>query len=181
VGATFFMLIETSMTRGFRSALWFDLGVLFCDALLIAAIYFFAAWINRLLVHSNYFNLAGGVAFVGFGINYILARRKEDMICKTNTGSLKLILNGFFINLLNPSVFVFWLGSMAFVITQFKLTGKQVLVYFGVTLSVVTILDVIKAYFAYRLSRLLSPRVLRSVYLVSGILMIGFGVYILLK
>ncbi len=28
VGATFFMLIETSMTRGFRAALWFDLGVL---------------------------------------------------------------------------------------------------------------------------------------------------------
>ncbi len=75
VGATFFMLIETSMTRGFRAALWFDLGVLLCDAAIIAVVYFFTAWINNTLVHNTYFNLAGGIVFMGFGINYILSRK----------------------------------------------------------------------------------------------------------
>jgi threonine/homoserine/homoserine lactone efflux protein len=181
IGATFFMLIETSMTRGFRSALWFDLGVLMCDAMIISSIYFFTAWINQILVHKNYFNLAGGIAFVGFGINYIISRRKEDLSYKAKKGFMKLILNGFFINLLNPSVIVFWLGSMAVAMTQFRLTGNQVLVYFAVTLGVVALFDVAKAYFAYRISSLMSPRIIKRVYFFSGILMIALGLFILLK
>jgi threonine/homoserine/homoserine lactone efflux protein len=70
---------------------------------------------------------------------------------------------------------------MAVVITQFRLTGRQVLVYFIVTLGVVAILDVAKAYFAYRLSSLMNPQILRLVYIVSGIMMIALGVFILFK
>lgn len=181
IGATFFMLIETSITRGFRAALWFDLGVISCDALIITTVFFFEAWINRMLVHSVYFNIAGGLAFIGFGINYILSRRKEDFKFKARTGILKLVLNGFFINLLNPSVVVFWLGSVAIAITQFRLTGKQAFVYFGVTLGVVALTDAVKAYFAYRLSRFMNPSVLRIIYIFSGGLMIVLGLIILIR
>lgn len=181
VGATFFMLIETSMTRGFRAALWFDLGVLSCDALIITAVYFFTSWINRMLVHNTYFNMAGGVAFVGFGINYIVSRRRSESAARTESSVLRLYMNGFFINLLNPSVVVFWLGSVAVAITQLNLSGRHALVYFATTLGVVALFDVTKAWFAYRLSRFLNPKVLRSIYVVSGIIMIGLGVVILFK
>jgi len=181
VGATFFMLIETSMTRGFRSALWFDLGVLSCDALIIATVYFFTSWITRMLAHNMYFNMAGGIAFVGFGINYILSRRRDIAAVKPENSILKLFLNGFFINLLNPSVVIFWLGTVAVAITQLNLTGHKALVYFASTLGVVAILDVTKAWFAYRLSSYLSPKILRNIYFVSGIIMISLGVVILLK
>ena len=121
VGATFFMLIETSMTRGFRAALWFDLGVLSCDSLIILTVYFFTAAINRVLAHTFYFNIAGGIAFIGFGANYILSRRKEEHHLDAKNGkAIKLILNGFFVNLLNPAVIIFWLGSMAVALTHFK-------------------------------------------------------------
>jgi threonine/homoserine/homoserine lactone efflux protein len=180
IGATFFMLIETSMTRGFRAALWFDLGVLACDALLIATVYFFTSWITRILVHNSYFSMAGGIAFVGFGINYIFSRRRETGYqAKSPVG--KLVLNGFFINLLNPAVVVFWLGSMAVALSHFQMTGKQTFVYFSTTLGVVALFDVAKAYFAYRLSHFLNPRILRVIYVLSGVLMIGLGFYILFK
>jgi threonine/homoserine/homoserine lactone efflux protein len=182
VGATFFMLIETSMTRGFKAALWFDLGVLACDTMLITVVYFFTAAINRLLVNSIYFNIAGGISFIGFGIASIVSRRKDEphLIAK-NTRVVKLILNGFFINLLNPAVIVFWLGSVAVVLTQFKLTGRQSFVYFATTMTVVAILDITKAYFASRLTSIMNPRVLRGIYVMSGIIMIGFGIFILFK
>jgi threonine/homoserine/homoserine lactone efflux protein len=179
IGATFFMLIETSMTRGFRAALWFDLGVIVCDAIIIAAVYFFAASITKSLMHSHYFNLAGGLAFVGFGINYIIARRHEHTGYQAKTKVLKLFLNGFFINLLNPSVVIFWLGSMAVALSHFKFTGKQCLAYFATALGVVLLVDIAKAYFASKLSRFLRPGILRRIYVFSGILMIGLGIFII--
>ena len=182
VGATFFVLIETSMTRGFRAALWFDLGVLSCDSLIITVVYFFTAAINRVLVHNFYFNIAGGIAFIGFGANYILSRKKEEHHPTVkNNKVIKLILNGFFINLLNPGVIIFWLGSVAVALTHFKLSGRQTFLYFSTIMTVVAILDVTKAYFAYRLSHIMNPRVLRGIKVMSGIIMIGFGIYILFK
>ena len=180
IGATFFMLIETSMTRGFKAALWFDLGVLACDALIIATVYFFASWITKVLVNNAYFTMAGGIAFVGFGINYIFSRRRET-VYQSKSPIAKLVFNGFFINLLNPAVAVFWLGSMAVALSQFNMTGKQAFIYFATTLGVVAVFDVVKAYFAYKLSHFLSHRILRVIYICSGVLMIGLGVYILLK
>ena len=182
VGATFFVLIETSMTRGFRAALWFDLGVLSCDSLIITVVYFFTAAINRILVHNFYFNIAGGIAFIGFGASYILSRSKEEHhLTVKNSKVIKLILNGFFINLLNPGVIIFWLGSVAVALTHFKLSGRQTFLYFATIMTVVAILDVTKAYFAYRLSHIMNPRILRGIKVISGIIMIGFGIYILFK
>ncbi len=82
VGATFFVLIETSMSRGFKAALWFDLGVLTCDSLIITTVYFFTSAINRVLLHNYYFNIVGAIAFIGFGLNYILGREKEKQHLK---------------------------------------------------------------------------------------------------
>jgi len=179
VGATFFMLMETSMTRGFKAAVWFDAGVLLCDAAIITSVYFFTAWINKTLVHNTYFNIAGGLVFMGFGVNYIVTRKREETAPVKEKPYARLFMNGFFINLLNPSVFIFWLGSMAIVLSQFRLTGRETLVYYGSALSIVLLTDWLKAYFAFRLSRFLNSKVLRILYVFSGVMMIGLGIYIM--
>jgi len=181
IGATFFMLIETSMTRGFKAALWFNAGVLACDALIIFVVYFFTAWINNTLVHYSYFNVAGGLVFMGFGLNYILSRQKKDSLMHAKSRNARLFMNGFFINLLNPSVAVFWLGTMAITLSQFRLNGRETIVFYASALGIVGISDILKAYFAYKLSRLLNPGILKLIYIFSGLLMIGLGLYLILK
>ncbi len=177
VGATFFMLIETSMSRGFRAALWFDLGVVLCDTAIILTVYFFATWITNTLIQNTYFNMAGGLVFVGFGLNYILLRHRNDTLPQLKNRSLMLFMNGFFINLMNPSVILFWLGTMAFTLSKLKLNGQQAILYYGTTLLVMAFFDVIKAYFAYRISSFINKRILRIIYIFSGLVMIGLGVY----
>jgi threonine/homoserine/homoserine lactone efflux protein len=181
VGATFFTLIETSMTRGFGAALWFDAGVVICDATIIVVIYFFEAWITRTLVQNEYFNVAGGIVFMGFGVNYIISRRRNTAPIGLKSRNVRLFMNGFFVNLLNPSVVLFWLGIMALTLSQYKFTGRETLIYYLSALSIVGLSDIVKAYFAYRISNFLNFKVLRSFYVISGILMIMFGLIFIFK
>jgi threonine/homoserine/homoserine lactone efflux protein len=181
IGATFFMLIETSMTRGFKAAMWFDAGVVLCDSLIITATYFFAAWINRTLVHNHYFDIGGGIVFMAFGLNYILSRRRNESSGIIIRKHFRVFMNGFFINLLNPSVVIFWLGTMAVTLTKFKYTGKQVFFYYMTALLTMAAIDICKAYFAYRLSSIIHSKVLKVVYIFSGIIMIGLGIWIMLR
>lgn len=179
IGATFFMLIETSMTRGFRAALWFDLGVLISDTAIITVVYFFTSWINSRIIQNSYFNIVGGLVFIGFGVNYILSRHRNDSLMLQKSRSIRLFMNGFFINLMNPSVVIFWLGAMAITLSKFRLTGRETILYYGSALGVVAITDILKAYFAYKLSGMLNSRLLKRVYIISGLFMIGLGVFII--
>jgi threonine/homoserine/homoserine lactone efflux protein len=181
VGATFFMLIETSMTRGFKAALWFDSGVIVCDTALIFIVYFFAAWINDTLVDNTYFNLAGGLIFIAFGVNYIFSRQRNDSPHQLKSRNLRLFMNGFLINLMNPSVVLFWLGTMALTLSSFKFSGHETFVYYASALIVMALFDIAKAYFAYRISNFIKARILRIIYILSGVMMIGLGIIFIFK
>jgi threonine/homoserine/homoserine lactone efflux protein len=181
VGATFFMLIETSMTRGFKAALWFDTGVVLCDTMLITLVYFFTSWINDTIVRNEYFKIAGGIVFMAFGINYILSRKRNNAEPVALAMNLRLFLNGFLINLMNPSVILFWLGTMAITLSNFKYSGRETVVYYSAAVITMTLFDILKAYFAYKISHFINDRILRTIYILSGVLMFILGLYIILK
>ncbi len=169
------------MTRGFRAALWFDAGVVLCDALIITGVYFFTTWITETIIRNDYFSNGAGVVFILFGLNYIFSRKRNDADPVLRSRNLKVFMNGFFINLLNPSVVLFWLGAMAITLSKFKYKSHQTFLYFLSALVTMAIMDIFKAYFAYKLSSLVHTRILRIIYISSGILMIGFGVYFIVR
>lgn len=177
IGATFFMLIETSMTRGFRAAIWFDLGVVLSDAVMICGTYYFASWITNTIIHSEFFSITGGIAFMAFGVNYLFTRRKPEPETIKMNRNIRLFMNGFFINLMNPSVILFWLGSVAFSLNTFKHNGQETFIYYLAALMVMASIDILKAYFAFRLSGLIHSNLLRMFYVFSGILLIGLGLW----
>jgi L-lysine exporter family protein LysE/ArgO len=118
---------------------------------------------------------------MGFGVNYILSRQRYNASPGLKIPNLRLFLNGFAVNLMNPSVVLFWLGTMALTLSKFKLNGRETLVYYTTTLGVMASIDVLKAYFAYKISKFISVRILRMIYIISGILMIGIGIYFVMK
>jgi threonine/homoserine/homoserine lactone efflux protein len=180
LGATFFMLVETSITRGFKAALTFDIGVFLSDLMCVIIAYFFTAEIMNKITQNLYVGLFGGVAFIGFGVNYMIDRQNQPVRKASSSQSLKLMLSGFFINTVNPSVFVFWLGTLAVALSQFKFTGKEIVLYFASTLSVIVITDILKIYSACWLRSALSPRIIRILYVFSGTLFIVVGIVVII-
>jgi threonine/homoserine/homoserine lactone efflux protein len=70
VGPVFFILLETSITKGFRAAISFDLGVLLSDVLYILIAVMFMEQIKGLDTASNkmLFGFIGGTIFIIYGL-----------------------------------------------------------------------------------------------------------------
>ena len=68
VGPVFFMLIETSITKGFRAALTFDLGVVLADAMFITVSYFGSVTILQKIQDDPRIFMIGGFVLVCYGL-----------------------------------------------------------------------------------------------------------------
>ena len=179
IGATFFILIETSINRGFKPALAMNLGVFLSDAVIISIAYFGTGDFLSNIISNSYFKMGGGIAFVGFGNYYIFKKYYSKQISiKYNLKYTRLFLNGFLINTLNPSVIAFWLGALVLALSYKQFTPPQTLTFFVSCLTVVITFDVLKIYFASKLKHFLNPRILRIICIATGIIFILLGLKI---
>ena len=122
IGPAFFVLLETSITKGIRAALMFDLGVLLSDMLYLGIAFAFFNQVEALM-ESEYryiLRLVGGVLFIGIGILYIkkkkpkITQKQLEETSKLTTGNYFMnLLKGFTFNAVNPGVFFYWLTLMS--------------------------------------------------------------------
>ena len=68
VGPVFFIIIETSITKGFRSALTFDLGAIFADIVFIIFAYYSTSQILDKIKDDPNVLIFGGLILLAFGI-----------------------------------------------------------------------------------------------------------------
>ena len=89
---------------------------------------------------------------------------------------LKLVLTGFFMNILNPGIIIFWLtASTAFADQHLN----QRITIFAVALVLVLITDILKVLLANRIRQRLTLKNIQFVNRLNGMILIGFGVVLL--
>jgi threonine/homoserine/homoserine lactone efflux protein len=78
IGPAFFLLLETSIKKGIRAALSFDLGVLISDLIYILIAYIFYAEVSKLIdgEHTENLKLIGGILFLIYGLVSIFKNKK---------------------------------------------------------------------------------------------------------
>jgi len=113
MGPVFWVLIETSITKGFRAAVAFDTGVILADVLFIVATYYGS--VKLFLSESNKDGLfvLGGTIILLFGVYSWLTRSKEEEkieVTESKHNYFGLAAKGFAINIFNVGVFIFWGG-----------------------------------------------------------------------
>lgn len=180
IGPVFFSIIQTSIERGFRSGVFVAIGVSLSDAFYISICYL---GVYQLFDRGNfreYLAYFGGVVLILFGIYYVFVKSRKpvsyDPEKRESISPLRLVLKGFVINGLSPMVLIFWIGTVVAATTKFNYgsPGKAI-PYFAAMVGTVFITDVVKAKLADKLREVLTPRFIRSLNILVGVLLIVFG------
>lgn len=183
IGPIFFLLIETSFSRGPKHAIALDVGVVLADILCIVAAYFASADIVYLIdKHPGFYRITAMIIFV-YGI-YMMVTKTQMHIPNEekfiNQNYFKTFINGFLFNLLNVGVILFWLVTVISVRKQYPDTSGFTL-YLGIVIATYLLVDMIKIFLAkqfhYKLTQNLANAIRRGV----GIILIIFSFLIFLQ
>lgn len=186
IGPVFFVLLETSATKGFTSAIVFDLGVIFADIVFIAVAFFSTNKLAEKIKDDPNFLIFGGVLLVAYGaISFIKTSKSFRSIVrehhrielpKKDYG--KLFVKGFLLNFINIGVLLGWLG---FIVIGTSLTSSEngVIVFISTMLVTYFITDLIKIAAAKRLKSKLTPRRIFKTKKIVALVILGFGIVLL--
>ncbi len=186
IGPVFFVLLETSATKGFRAAVIFDLGVILADIVFV----YFAYYGSRTLLEKikddpRLFILGGGLLFV-YGLFTYYKRRKPiitdtDLVIVEKHNYINLFLKGFFLNFINIGVLAFWLGMVVVVSPNLDLDDARIFKYFTTIIIAYFLTDIIKILLAKQLKNKLTPIVIRKIKRGMGIALMIFGLVLAAK
>ncbi|MCW5519923.1 LysE family transporter [Aureitalea sp. L0-47] len=187
VGPVFFTLIETSITKGFKAGLFFDLGAITADIIFIIIALYGTSKILEKVRDDPGLLILGGVVLIAYGvISYIRTAKsfikivREHYAVKVKKDLGGLFLKGFLLNFVNFGVLAGWIGT---IIMANALTSSEngVLLFMTTVLVTFFLTDLMKISLAKKLKSRLTPRfVFRTKKWVS-ILIIGFGVLLLVE
>ena len=190
LGPIFFVLIETSIREGFKSALFLNLGVFASDAVCVILAYYGTSGFVEDLSHNLYFYLIGGLIFISFGVSKLYKVKKEKEAVKKKEvktldikekGFFVLFSKGFLLNIVNPSLILFWLGAMAFALSSFPDDTSSLTWYFVGTLLTVLTVDILKVYAARKLKKFLSEKFMFWLNFGVGVLFVIAGVSLMVR
>ena len=188
IGPGFFVLLETSITKGFKAAFTLDCGIIFSDIIFIFIAYFASNQILAQFKDNPNLYIVGGLIMSVYGlISYVKIRKKFvideerdiDDIPKNNY--LGLFFKGFFLNIINVGILGFW---MMVIITQgprLQMIPFRVLTFFSATLFFYLVIDVAKIILAKQLKHRLTPVNIYKIKRVISFILIIFGVFFLLQ
>jgi threonine/homoserine/homoserine lactone efflux protein len=192
IGPVFFILLETSIRRGVKAALAFNIGVILSDILYILIAYIFYAEVSSFASgkHQGFVKIAAGSLFIIFGVITFFKKSKEikvDEVGNTivNKGDLAmLVLKGFLLNFANPLVIFYWFSVITLGAKSYSTDGsheQDTFIYIGILLLSFFSFDFLKILGAKKLRPLVTESVLKRMNQFIGFVFLGFGIVLILK
>ncbi|MBO6494790.1 LysE family translocator [Roseivirga sp.] len=178
IGPVFFALIQNSIEKGFWSGFFMAIGIALSDSFYIVVTYL---GISQ-FVENPKFNMwlggVGGVIMLIFGVIYLfkpVPKKGLKQLHQEDTKWFQQIVKGFLLNGINPFVLLFWLGIISKVTLDFEYNNNQAITFFVVLIATVFLVDVLKSYFATKLSQIVTPRFMKIMNRVVGIALLLFS------
>ncbi len=179
LGPTFFYLMQASIDRGFRAGFSVALGILLGDIALVLCAYLGATQFFQLPQNKTALGLIGGMVIVIFGCASIFQKASSLEIKIEQLDYFMLGLKGLLINIVNPFVWLFWLGIISAMDSKYNSVTENLLTFLFFVLLTTVLMDFVKIYIAGKLKKKLSPEAIGRVNTLAGIALVIFGIVLI--
>ena len=182
VGPVVFTIIKQSITNGKAGGFSFVAGVWLSDLLWVVLSNLFSELVSELMDFKKQIAFTGSFFLIGLGIFYLFFKKihiKEDenKIVITARTHAKLVLSGFLINSLNPTLILFWLTTAAAIAANH--TIYQRIIIFTTCLIINSASDILKVVLAGRLRSKLNEKNISMINKISGLILLIFGMILI--
>ena len=179
VGPVLFSTIKQSLNNGHKGGLTFVFGVSASDISMVVLVNFFTTLFDQIKTHKNVVGIAGCIFLVSVGIYFLFFKKvKVDEAGKqifkfSKRDYAKIFLSGYFMNTLNPAVFIFWIYASTAVIAH---SVNERIIIFVTCLVWMLSTDILKVFLAGKIRNRLTPHNIHIINRINGVLLIIFGI-----
>ncbi len=192
IGPVFFLLLETSIRKGIRAAIAFDIGVLLSDVIYIVIALIFYSEVSKITSgeYGHIISIVGGIILIIFGLVTLLKKPKEDkkeaeQLNNQKKDLILLGLKGFLLNFANPGVIFYWITVIALGADGKKSASNAIdeSTYWYILIIMITFfsVDLLKIFGAKKLRPFITEKVLIGLNRLIGLIIIGTGVLLVIK
>lgn len=185
IGPVIFAILKQSLTNGRKAGYIFVAGVSLSDISLLFICNIFTAVFSLALTHKSVIALVGASFLLATGIYTLFFKKivfqegeedKEKLMRKRDL--LAIFASGFFMNTLNPSVFLFWFAWTAAIGTTATETSNPItykFLVFGTCLLFVLLSDLLKVALAGKLRPKLTQHNMVVINRIAGVIILVFS------
>jgi L-lysine exporter family protein LysE/ArgO len=172
--------LDRGLRSGFLHAWLIGLGSTLADILYMCAVYFgMVHFINIPFVKAFLWTF-GFFVLVYTGIESVVgAIRLDNKSRQSHDSYYKTFMSGFFMALSNPISILFWLGIYGSIFAKIASTPSSyhLMLYSCAIIIGLLIWDIVMAAVCSSFRKILTTRVLKTISVLSGLSLVGFGIY----
>lgn len=182
IGPAFFSLVQTSVQKGFKKAVFLAVGISMSDVIYVVLALMGAA---SLLEEPNtrmWMAIGGTIILIAYGVYSWFKKPKvykNAIEGKKELSLIKYIAKGFFLNGLNPFIVVFWMSIIGIVAVNYDFEPLEQVYFFLGVLTTIFVTDIIKAFIAHRLRAQVTPQKILILNRSVGVILILFGIHMI--
>lgn len=178
VGPALFSVIKQSLNNGYRGGMAFAFGVSASDIALVLIANVFTELFRSLRLYEKQIGIAGSVLLITIGLFFLFLKKVkvndagQQVFKHRKRDLLKISLSGFFMNLLNPGVIIFWITISTTLITY---SVRYKIIIYTTCLVIVLLADIAKVFMAGKIRNRLTPHNIHILNRINGIILVIFG------
>jgi threonine/homoserine/homoserine lactone efflux protein len=180
VGPVIFSIIKQSLNNGHKGGMAFVLGVSASDIALVFISNVFTELFSSISSHRTQIGIVGSIFLIVMGVYFLFFKkvkvddRGQQLMSRFRKRDYaKIILSGFFMNTLNPAIFLFWITTSTTFVSH---TVEDRIIIFTTCLLFVLAVDIAKVMLAGKIRNRLTPHNIHNINRLNGIILIGFGI-----
>ena len=155
IGPVFFTVLETSISKGVKAAIFVDIGVVLSDVVFFIIAFFSTnSLLNSIKENTGSWYFLGGVllvAYAGISLIKIIQEKnnpenKQGAEIESSPNLVKMVVKGFLLNIINVVVLFYWVGIILYFGPQLDMDESKIYFFFLLIIATYFSIDFPKIY-----------------------------------